>query len=625
MVGLSEKLEKYIKKITLLGGGAVAIGLSLTVLGGHQAISKYKLSLNERDTFKNEVQDLKAQLELLKDEEVLKSNNSESISKKLISKKLEKLKELETRAKRTKNKYREIASLAQEQEIDFKKYREYFETAIISNLNVKDQMVSVESKLREKERERKGFMDLLNQATGEMDKARQENIMNKYNYLALQKRFELLEGNYKRVHKQLIETQKSLLNHKKKNRSLEKENKKSQKVLVLIKSELNIEKNKNQKIERKLKEALIDNSEKNKQILQISKNKISSDRIHKAYESLKKEYDHTVAYNIGLTDELSELRKNLYKVGNENKALSRSNKKFEQNIKVNRSYKKRYEELKGLYTKTVKDINRLKKKNQRINKIEANYRQTLAEKKIYEGKFEKAVRDSKKKGRAIASLSVENTKMKIIKKELGKIKKQRDGLVREVTELGLASAIKYSVASSLKKNFQKHGVDVNVDMRTGEVKINFNKFYFGYGSTHLSAFMKEKLLQVFPIYAETIFNDEGISKLIKSVEIVGASSPTFNKKVINPIQANSKFYKKAMEFNLDLSYRRAKSIFKYVFHNDAIKFPHKNKMLSKIKLTGLGYLQSKKPKGRRISSLGTCKELSCSEYQVVYIRLNLKE
>ncbi|MDH5581615.1 MAG: hypothetical protein OEY33_06895, partial [Bdellovibrionales bacterium] len=360
-------------------------------------------------------------------------------------------------------------------------------------------------------------------------------------------------------------------------------------------------------------------------IQKISKNKKTSDELFRRYETLKNEYNHSVAYNISLTEELGQLREKNLKINKENKTLLLSNKIFERNVKLNKNLKKDYQKLRKLYSKTIKNNRALKNKNNRINNLEVNYRQTLAERNIYESKLQKAVKDSRRKSRAMASLANENNKMEIIKKELGKMRRQRDGLVREVTELGLASALKYSIASSLKKNFKKHGVSADVDMKTGEVKINFNRFYFGYGSTKLSKYMKEKLAKVFPVYSETLFNVNGISKMIKSVEIVGASSPTFNKKIINPNQLNSPFYKKAMEYNLDLSYRRAKSIFKYIFHNNMLEFPHKSKMLSKVKLTGLGYLQSKKPKGRTISSLGTCKELSCSEYQVVYIRLNLKE
>ena len=67
--------------------------------------------------------------------------------------------------------------------------------------------------------------------------------------------------------------------------------------------------------------------------------------------------------------------------------------------------------------------------------------------------------------------------------------------------------------------------------------------------------MEERLKKLVPIYGESIFGHPRFSKKIKSIEILGSASPTFNKKYINPNDISSRFAARAMGHNLDLSFQ----------------------------------------------------------------------
>ncbi len=617
--------NQFIKKFVLTRALPIGLVVTLFALGGNLSLNAYKLKVEEGIALKKEQDDLRAQIEILKGDEILKNENNGSLSREFIQKRLKKLQELENKARKTKKKHDKIADLALQQELNFQKYREYFETALISSLSYKDQIAEAKKKIEEKEKEKKAVEELLDQAKREIEKLKKEGVNQKYSFLSLEKKHDLLNEKNSGMMKEYSDLKKEVVGLRKKAIGLERDNTKKEKQIVLLDSKVKITQSSKFKLESKLKDLIVENNELVDKVKRISNMNASNEQLQIRYEKLKSEFNKVSSQNVIFEEELDSLREKTKQLDYQNKALTSSNEKFERVQKQGQSLKESYENLERNYLRTLEKISKLEEKNKTIAQIETKYRQLLAEKNIYEDKYQKTIKQKRKINRKIASLNNQRKRADELESELNDVKKQRDGLFQEVTEMGLGSATRYAIAQRLKKEFQKHGIKATVDMKTSEVKIDFNKFYFSYGSARLSPFMKEKLKEIFPIYANSLFSMKESSKIIKNVEIVGASSPTFNKKIVNPKKVDSEFYKKAMEYNLDLSYRRAKSIFKYIFHNNKIQFPFKEELLNKTKLTTLGYLNSKKPQGRSVSSLGTCKDLSCSEYQVVYIRINLKD
>jgi len=186
---------------------------------------------------------------------------------------------------------------------------------------------------------------------------------------------------------------------------------------------------------------------------------------------------------------------------------------------------------------------------------------------------------------------------------------------------------KKKLAADIKKNLAKKGVKANVDGETGEVTINFGDEYFDSGSADLKEQMKKVLQKFIPEYSSALFKDKKIAKNIKNVEIIGFSSPTYQGKFVDPKSLDKKD-RAALNYNLDLSFQRAKSIFGYMTDVEKMQFNYQKKIIPMIKVTGRSYLADG-VEGRNLASgldrREYCKQFDCKKSQKVIIRFNLKD
>lgn len=227
-------------------------------------------------------------------------------------------------------------------------------------------------------------------------------------------------------------------------------------------------------------------------------------------------------------------------------------------------------------------------------------------------------------------------KVKAQKEEFSKIKtgleKEKADLASKNTSLGsrveklkTVLGAKKRFAKQLKKSFQEKGIAASVNSETGDVEINFGKEYFDLGKSRLKKGMKEIVKRVIPEYASVLFKDKEISKKVKAVEIIGFASPTYQGRMINP-KSLSPQDRNAVNYNLDLSYFRARSIFKYIFDKDEISFPEQKKLLSYIKVSGRSFF-TEKVNGRHIASESMyeyCAVHDCNKSQKVIIKFSME-
>ena len=214
------------------------------------------------------------------------------------------------------------------------------------------------------------------------------------------------------------------------------------------------------------------------------------------------------------------------------------------------------------------------------------------------------------------------------KQALGKLSSEKGGLEKELGELKAREDDRRKLAADLKANFARAGIDVDINARTGEVIVHFGGEYFEYGSANLKGGMQAVLQRALPVYADTLFKDPVVSKRISSVEIVGFASPTYAGKYVNPRDLSSNA-RQAVNYNMDLSYRRAKSIFEYVFDTKRMNYPHQNELFRLTKVSGHSYLRSQEaadPKVTRdLSDAEYCEKYDCSKSQKVLIKFNFSE
>jgi hypothetical protein len=85
--------------------------------------------------------------------------------------------------------------------------------------------------------------------------------------------------------------------------------------------------------------------------------------------------------------------------------------------------------------------------------------------------------------------------------------------------------------------------------------------------------------------------------------------------------------RQAVNYNLDLSYGRARAIFNYVFDQSKMSFKNQDRMLPLVKVTGRSFLTSDKERdpAAQDSTESFCKKNDCAKLQKVIIKFTLKD
>jgi hypothetical protein len=186
-------------------------------------------------------------------------------------------------------------------------------------------------------------------------------------------------------------------------------------------------------------------------------------------------------------------------------------------------------------------------------------------------------------------------------------------------------------AQRIRSRLNQAGINASVDAESGEVTVQFMKEYFDYGKADLKPEMKAQLAKLFPAYTAALFEGDGAKK-IANVDIIGFASPTFHGKFVNPDSLTASD-RSAVNFNMDISYQRAKSIFAYVFDTSMMSYAYQKDLLPLVRVTGRSYLTEQKVKTTRVPASVApaspaqeyCQVYDCQKSQKVIIKFNLKE
>ena len=128
--------------------------------------------------------------------------------------------------------------------------------------------------------------------------------------------------------------------------------------------------------------------------------------------------------------------------------------------------------------------------------------------------------------------------------------------------------VREQIVDNLLENFKdSEDGDVDIDQKTGKVRINFQESYFVRGSAELSDSMKDLLRVMIPKYAKSIYENEGAAKQVESLKISGLTSPIFRGKYFD-INDTSFEGEEAREYNLKLSNDRALAMYNFIFNAD---------------------------------------------------------
>lgn len=181
--------------------------------------------------------------------------------------------------------------------------------------------------------------------------------------------------------------------------------------------------------------------------------------------------------------------------------------------------------------------------------------------------------------------------------------------------------LRKDVANEIKKGFEKAGVRADIDLQTGEVMLDFGDAYFETDSSKLNGDMKAILEKAMPVYAKSLFGNDKVKDKISAVEIVGFASPTYGGKFVDP-KSSAKKDKEALKYNMDLSYKRAKSIFSHILDDKTMEFDHQKDMYPIMKVSGRSFLEVMKVKDVKPGT-DFCKANDCKKSQRVVIRFSM--
>ncbi len=274
----------------------------------------------------------------------------------------------------------------------------------------------------------------------------------------------------------------------------------------------------------------------------------------------------------------------------------------------------------------------------KLAEVESEYKEKqYAERQAYEKKMAHQKMSSKNKDKAMQEFLAKQ-KMDL-KKQLaeqqGQYEKQLAGLSSNLKsnkdELSKAKArlnARKEIANKIKSNFKKAGINALVDDKTGDVTLLFDE-YFDTGKADLKEKMKQVLNDSVPVYAQSLFEDKKVADKLLFVEIVGFASPTFDGKYIDPQSLEEKD-RKAINYNLDLSYYRARNIFKYIFDQKNVSYMNQQKLQTLVKVTGRSFLAEKMSDSDRGIASGMdqkefCKKYVCTKAQRVIIKFDIAD
>jgi hypothetical protein len=187
-----------------------------------------------------------------------------------------------------------------------------------------------------------------------------------------------------------------------------------------------------------------------------------------------------------------------------------------------------------------------------------------------------------------------------------------------------AQKVREQIVDNLLENFKdSEDGDVDIDGKTGKVRINFQESYFVRGSAELSDSMKDLLRTMIPKYAKSIYESEGAAKQVESLRISGLTSPIFRGRYFD-INDTSPEGEEAREYNLKLSNDRALAMYNFIFNGEEMgDYEHRAQLKADLGIEALGYRTATPVPIELVGEKATCIEYDCKKEQASILEFRL--
>jgi flagellar motor protein MotB len=187
-----------------------------------------------------------------------------------------------------------------------------------------------------------------------------------------------------------------------------------------------------------------------------------------------------------------------------------------------------------------------------------------------------------------------------------------------------AQKVREQIVDNLLENFKDSDEgDVDIDGKTGKVRINFQESYFVRGSAELSDSMKDLLRVMIPKYAKSIYQNEGAAKQVESLRISGLTSPIFRGRYFD-INDTSPEGEEAREYNLKLSNDRALVMYNFIFNGDEMgDYEYRAQLKADLGIEALGYRTATPVPSELVGQKAACLEYDCKKEQASILEFRL--
>ena len=211
---------------------------------------------------------------------------------------------------------------------------------------------------------------------------------------------------------------------------------------------------------------------------------------------------------------------------------------------------------------------------------------------------------------------------------MAKLEAQKDAEIRPFLEAEQerkeAQKVREQIVDNLLENFKDSDEgDVEIDQKTGKVRINFQESYFVRGSAELSDSMKDLLRVMIPKYAKSIYENEGAAKQVESLKISGLASPIFRGRYFD-INDTSPEGEEAREYNLKLTNDRALAMYNFIFDVEEMgDYEYRAQLKADLGIEALGYRTATPVPSHLVGQMAACIEYDCKKDQASILEFKL--
>ena len=205
---------------------------------------------------------------------------------------------------------------------------------------------------------------------------------------------------------------------------------------------------------------------------------------------------------------------------------------------------------------------------------------------------------------------------------------QQKQLLAEVSEelapYVQALEVKKKIIEELAENFKDFDTSaVEIEKKTGKVKLHFQESYFALGSHKLSEDMKSFLRIMIPKYAKGIYGNKDAAAHVESLKISGMASPIYRGVYID-INDKSPETEKARKYNMELSNNRAIALYHFIFDDDEMgDYEFRSRLEADMSIAALGFQNATPVKDELVGKPAKCIEYDCKQEQATVLQFRL--